>query len=211
MKLIVFGGTGGTGRQVVVQALEEGHEVAVVVRRPETFELRHDKLKVVKGDVLMPATFRQAMSGMDAVLSALGVSHRNPTTVYSAGTANLMEVMQETGVPRLVCLSSAGLDDPADSPLLQRLVIRFVIQRMYKHAYEDMVRMEAAVRASSGITWTVVRPPRLTNGPRTEAYRTAVNKPLLRAKGISRADLANFMIQSIADRSTYQAVVEISD
>ncbi|MED4755549.1 SDR family oxidoreductase [Brevibacillus choshinensis] len=211
MKLIVFGGTGGTGRQVVVQALEEGHEVSVVVRRPEMFELCHDKLKVVKGDVLMPATFIQAMSGMDAVLSALGVSHRNPTSIYSAGTGNLMEAMQATGVPRLVCLSSAGLDEPADSPLLQRLVIRFVIQRMYKHAYEDMVRMEEAVRASSGITWTVVRPPRLTNGPRTEAYRTAVNKPLLRAKGISRADLANFMIKSIADMSTYQAVVEISN
>ncbi|MED4780479.1 SDR family oxidoreductase [Brevibacillus choshinensis] len=211
MKLIVFGGTGGTGRQVVVQALEEGHEVSVVVRRPEMFELCHDKLKVVKGDVLMPATFIQAMSGMDAVLSALGVSHRNPTSIYSAGTGNLMEAMQATGVPRLVCLSSAGLDEPADSPLLQRLVIRFVIQRMYKHAYEDMVRMEEAVRASSGITWTIVRPPRLTNGPRTEAYRTAVNKPLLRAKGISRADLANFMIKSIADMSTYQAVVEISN
>jgi len=211
MKLIVFGATGGTGRQVVAQALEEGHEVAAVVRRPEAFDLRHDKLEVVKGDVLRPATFRQAMSGKDAVLSALGVSHRNPTTVYSAGTANMMEAMQAAGVRRLVCLSSAGLDIPADTPLLQRLVIRMVIQRMYKHAYEDMARMEAAARASLGITWTVIRPPRLTNGPRTKAYRTAVNKPLPGARGISRADLADFMIRSITEPSNDQAVVEISN
>lgn len=211
MKLIVFGATGGTGRQVVVQALEEGHEVTAVVRRPEAFDLRHDKLEVLKGDVLLPATFRQAMSGKDAALSALGVTHRNPTTVYSTGTVNIMEAMQTAGVRRLVCLSSAGLEVPVATPLPQRLVIRYVIQRIYKHAYEDMSRMEAAVRASSGITWTVVRPPRLTNGPRTEAYRTAVNNPLLGAQGISRADLANFMIRSIADPSTYQAIAEISN
>lgn len=85
MKLVVFGATGGTGRQVVVQALEEGHEVTAVVRRPEVFDLRHDKLEVVEGDVLLPTTLRQAMCEKDAALSALGVSHRNPTTVYSAG------------------------------------------------------------------------------------------------------------------------------
>jgi len=211
MKLIVFGATGGTGRQVVVQALEEGHDVAAVVRKPEALDLRHDKLEVVKGDVLLPATFRQAMSGKDAVLSALGVSHRNPTTVYSSGTAAIMEAMKESGVSRLICLSSAGVDIPADTPLMQRLVIRLVIQRMYKHAYEDMARMEAAVQASSGLSWSVIRPPRLTNGPRTKSYRTAINKPVSRAVGISRADLADFMLRSIADRSTYQTVMEISN
>lgn len=211
MRLIVFDATGGTGRQVVVQALEAGHEVAAVVRKPGAFDLRHDKLEVVKGDVLMPATFQEAMRGRDAALSALGVSHRNPTTVYSEGTANIMKTMQAAGVGRLVCLSSAGLEVPSSTPLLQRLVIRFVIQRMYKYAYEDMARMEAAVRASFGITWTVVRPPRLTNGSRTGAYRTAANMPLPRAEGISRSDLADFMIRSIADPAVYRAVVEISN
>ncbi|MFB0840621.1 NAD(P)-dependent oxidoreductase [Paenibacillus oleatilyticus] len=113
----MFGATGGTGRQVVIQALEEGHEVTAVVRRPETFDLRHDKLEVLKGDVLLPATFRQAMRGKDAALSALGVSHRNPTTVYSTGTVKIMEAMQAAGVRRLVCLSSAGLEVPVATPL----------------------------------------------------------------------------------------------
>lgn len=211
MKLIVFGGTGGTGRLTVTQALEAKHEVTAVVRQPEAFDLRHRNLEVVKGDVLLPATFKQAMIGKEAVLSALGVSHRNPTTVYSVGTANIVEAMQAAGVRRLICLSSAGLTIPADTPLLQKLVIRLVIQRMYKHAYEDMSRMEEKVRASSRLTWTVIRPPRLTNGPRTGSYRTAANKPLPGAAGISRADLADLIIRSITDPSTFQAVMEISN
>ncbi|MFE5322191.1 NAD(P)-dependent oxidoreductase [Paenibacillus sp. NPDC056579] len=211
MKLVIFGATGGTGRQVAVQALEKEHKVTAVVRKPEALDLRHDNLEVIQGDVLHPPSIREAISGKDAVLSALGVTHRNPTTVYSAGTANVMEAMRTAGVQRLVCLSSAGLEVPADTPLLQRLVIRLVIQRMYRHAYQDMSRMETELRESSGFTWTVIRPPRLTNGPHTQAYRTAVNRPLSQAKGISRADLADFMIRSIADPATYQAVVEISD
>lgn len=210
MKLIVFGGTGGTGRLAVTQALEAKHEVTAVLRKPEAFDLCHRNLEVVKGDVLLPATFKQAMNGKEAVLSALGVSHRNPTTVYSEGTANIVEAMQAAGVRRLICLSSAGLLIPEDTPMLQRLVIRLVIQRMYRHAYEDMSRMEEKVRASSRLTWTVIRPPRLTNGPRTGSYRTAASKPLPGAVGISRADLAEFMIRSITDPSTFQAVMEIS-
>ncbi|RKN84380.1 NAD(P)-dependent oxidoreductase [Paenibacillus ginsengarvi] len=210
MKLIVFGASGGTGRQAVVQALEQGHEVTAVVRKPENFDVRPGALEVIRGDVLLPATFRQALHGKDAVLSALGVSHKNPTTVYSEGTSSIMEAMQSAGVLRLICLSSAGLDIASDTPLLQRMVIRLVIQRMYKHAYADMARMEAAIRTSSGINWTVIRPPRLTNGPRTKAYRTAIGKPLPGAEGISRADLADYMIRSIADRAAYGQIVEIS-
>ncbi|ULL18386.1 NAD-dependent epimerase/dehydratase family protein [Paenibacillus sp. H1-7] len=127
MKLVIFGATGGTGRQVAVQALEKGHKVTAVVRKPEALDLRHDNLEVIQGDVLHPPSIREAISGKDAVLSALGVTHRNPTTVYSAGTANVMEAMRTAGVQRLVCLSSAGLEVPADTPLLQRLVIRLII------------------------------------------------------------------------------------
>jgi putative NADH-flavin reductase len=209
MKVVVFGATGGTGRQAVIQALEQGHEVTAVVRKPESVDIRHERLEVIRGDVLDPSTFSESLTGHDAVLSALGVSHRDPTTVYSEGTGHIMEAMEASGIRRLVCLSSAGLEIPDDTPVLQRLVIRLVIQRMYKHAYEDMVRMEAKLR-NSGLDWTVIRPPRLTNGPKSGTYRIAKNVPLIGAQGISRADLSDYMMKSISDQSSFQAVVEIS-
>nr|WP_255654477.1 NAD(P)H-binding protein [Cohnella sp. REN36] len=74
----------------------------------------------------------------------------------------------------------------------------------------DMARMEAQLRRS-GLDWTVVRPPRLTNGQKTGAYRTAIHQHLTKAQGITRADLADYMIKSIPDEATYRAVVEISN
>jgi|AraplaMF_Col_mLB_1032019.scaffolds.fasta_scaffold06889_6 putative NADH-flavin reductase len=209
MKLVVFGATGGTGRQIVLQALEHGHEVTAIVRNREAVSIDHERLEVIQGDVLSQSSFSPWISGKDAVLSALGVNHRRPTTVYSEGTGNMLKAMQSSGVRRLVCLSSAGLEIPSDTPLMQRIVIRLVIQKMYRHAYEDMSRMEKLVRRS-GIDWTVIRPPRLTDGAKTGTYRVAYNQPLSKARGISRGNLADYMIQSISDSASFQTIVDIS-
>jgi putative NADH-flavin reductase len=209
MKLIVFGATGGTGRQVVIQALEAGHEVTVVVRQPAAFDIHHERMEVVQGDVLNFSSIEKPMSGKDVVVSALGVSHRNPTTVYSAGTSNIMKAMRSFGIRRLICLSSGGLDIPADTPFMQRIVIKFIVQRMFKEAYEDMARMEDKVRLSD-LDWTVIRPPRLTNGLRTGKYRIASNQHLQRAEGIARADLADYIVGHLDDYESFQSRVEIS-
>jgi putative NADH-flavin reductase len=150
MKLIVFGATGGTGRQVVILALEAGHEVTVVVRQPEAFDIHHERMEVVQGDVLNFSSIEKPMSGKDAVVSALGVSHRNPTTVYSEGTNNIMKAMRSVGIRRLICLSSGGLDIPADTPFMQRMVIKHIVQR---------------IRSISRTyhTWNVLRHPHLIN------------------------------------------------
>ena len=210
MKIVIFGATGGTGRQVVAQALEAGHEVTVIVRNPEAVDISGERLNIFQGDVLDPASFSKRMDGQDAVLSALGVNHRKPTTVYSDGTENIAKAMQEAGVRRLVSLSSAGLEIPDDTPWMVRQTIKLVIQPLFKYAYADMARMEEKLR-NTGLNWTVVRPPRLTNGPKTGNYLTAINKHLPKAQGITRADLADYMIKSVPVEATYQSIVEISN
>ncbi|UKS29435.1 SDR family oxidoreductase [Paenibacillus sp. HWE-109] len=210
MKIVVFGATGGTGRQVVTQAIELGHEVTVIARKPEAVNIGSERLEVIQGDVLDLSSFSKRIIGQDAVISALGVNHRKPTTVYSEGTENIIKAMGEAGVRRFIGLSSSGLKIPDDMPWMVRQTIRFVIQPMFKYAYEDMARMEEKLR-KSGLIWTVIRPPRLTNGPLSGAYRTALNQHLTKAQGISRADLASYMIKSVQDSASYQAIVEISN
>jgi len=210
MKIAVFGATGGTGRQVITQAIEAGHEVTVIARNPKAFDIHGERLEIFQGDVLDLASFSKRIVGQDAILSALGVNHRKPTTVYSDGTGNIVKAMHEAGVHRLICLSSAGLEIPDDMPWVVRQTIKLVIQPMFKYAYEDMARMEEDLW-KSGLNWTVVRPPRLTNGQKTGVYRTAVNNHLPKAQGITRADLADYMIKSVPDETVYQAIVEISN
>ena len=71
-KIIVFGASGSTGKLVVVQALEAGYHVTVIVRNPEAFKLSDNNLEIIKGDVLQPATFEDAVTGKDAVVSVFG-------------------------------------------------------------------------------------------------------------------------------------------
>jgi putative NADH-flavin reductase len=71
MKLAIFGATGGTGRQLVEQALADGHQVTAFVRRPVALKVRHDRIRIVAGDVRDAAQVESAIERQDAVLSAL--------------------------------------------------------------------------------------------------------------------------------------------
>src|SRR5919198_3345479 len=207
MKLAIFGTTGGTGRCLVEEALSRGHEVAALARDPGRLQIRDGRLKVFQGDVLDPSTLDAPIAGADAVVSALGIGyHRSATTVYSAGTGNIMAAMAAAGVSRLSCISASSIELPPKTFVRQWLFFRFVLQPMLRRPYADIARMEEMVR-SSDVDWTIMRPARLTNGRRRGAYRTGVVKAgeaagaaraasgkLPRAWSISRADLAHYMI-----------------
>jgi putative NADH-flavin reductase len=75
--------------------------------------------------------------------------------------------------------------------------------------YADLRLMENLVKASD-VNWTIIRPPQLTDKPLTGRYRVAINTFLKNCLKISRADVAHFMISSIADETTYKATIEIS-
>jgi putative NADH-flavin reductase len=206
MKLVVFGSTGGIGAQVVEQALAAGHTVTAVARHPSVITFRHEHLEVLQGDVLVPQSIRGAIAGKDAVVFAVGVRDRAPTTVYSEGVANVILAMQSAHVCRLICISASALEP---GPLWQRLIAKPILWAMFKEMYSDLVRMEALVERSP-IDWTILRSPALKNGPRTGQYQVALNKHLRRILFISRADTADFIINHLSDPATHHARVEIA-
>ncbi len=206
MKIIVFGANGGIGSKVVEQGLAEGYQITAVVRRPESITIQHPQLKVVQGDVLKPETIQAPMAGQEAVISALGITVNEPTTVYSEGVANIIRAMQVNGVQRLMCISASGLDP---GPFYQKVIAKLFLWRALKYSYTDLVRMEAVVNSSS-VNWTIVRPPRLTDKERTGHYKIAVNKHLPNGFSLSRADTADYMLKHLTDTQTYRGLVEIA-
>jgi putative NADH-flavin reductase len=202
MKLTVFGPTGGTGTELLHQALAAGHEVTAVARRPEAIRTEHARLRVVDGDVFDSASLREPLAGVEAVVSALGSREGNrPTTVYSAGTAAILTAMREEGVRRFVGLSAAPIAPDEHKTLVERRVLTPVLYRFFGGGYDDMHRMETLLTESDR-DWTVFRPPRLTNKPRSGQYRTAVDAPLRAGRSLPRADLAAGMLDVINDPST---------
>lgn len=209
MRVTVFGATGGTGKQVVDAALAAGHKVTAVARNPEAVPGDRDGLIVVKGDVFDRESVAAAIEGSDAVVSVLGVANsKEPTTVYSAGVGNMVAAMTAGGPRRIVALSADGIEPNPNVNIGQRLVTALIVARMFKHQYRDMLEMER-VLAESGLDWTSVRPPRLSDGEAAGEYRTDT-APLKDSSTISRADLAGYIVSHLADGDSYQKVVWVS-
>lgn len=197
MKLAIFGSTGGIGRQIVEQALEQGHEVTAFTRSPERLTQNHRNLRVVKGDVLDPASVEHAIAGQDAVLCALGMPILNNDKLRAKGTRNIVRAMEKTGVKRLVCLSMIGVGDSWDIlPFHYKFLIFPLILR---RACVDHGLQENHVQKSP-LDWVIVRPGNFSKGPRTGAYRhgftAADTAPTLK---ISQPDVADFMLKQMAD------------
>ncbi|WP_040837152.1 NAD(P)-dependent oxidoreductase [Nocardia brevicatena] len=211
MKLLIVGATGGTGAALLGQAVSEGHDVTVITRSPEKLpRVERSSLTVVPGDVLRPGPWQEFASRNNTLLSCLGSTDRKqPTTVYSAGTLNILSAMGTSPTRRIVCLSSAGLDIAPGTPFLQKTVTRLLIQRLYRHGYADMRRMEAVLHAQD-VRWTIVRPPMLTDKPASGRYRTAINTHVPNPGSIARADLAHYMLTAVEDPATWKSTVEIS-
>lgn len=210
MHLVIFGGTGGTGDQLIRAALSAGHTVTAPARDPSRIRASHERLRVVRADVLDPPSLPGSVEGADAVASALGVpGGKGPTTVYSAGVANILEAMHTAGVRRFIGVSALPVTPRTEVSALERFVIFPILYRFFGESYADMARMEEVLR-SSDVDWTVVRPPKLTDGPATDRYRTAVNRHLQRGRTISRADLAAAMLRLLDDPHTVRTTVGVA-
>ncbi|GAA4491161.1 NAD(P)-dependent oxidoreductase [Microbacterium panaciterrae] len=209
MKLIIFGANGPTGRLLTDQALASGHEVTAVTRRPEAFGMRHDRLQVVGADVHDADAVDAALAGQDAVLSVLGVPYsRQPVTVYSEGTGNIMTAMRTHGVRRLVCVS-ASLTDPSLGPhggFFVDKVAGPIVSYFGRTVYADMARMEALVRASA-LDWTIMRPNGLFETAQVTGYRLA--EDYLDAAYTSRADLAAAMLHQLSSDAFLRKICAI--
>ncbi len=198
LNILIIGATGGTGRELVQQALTGGHCVTAFVRTPEKMNCHHDRLTIAKGNVLDYNSVEQAVQGQDAVLSALG--HNQwfiPTDILSKGTSNIVEAMSKLGVKRFVCETSLGIGDTWGK--LGLYYTLFVIPVIVSFYFRDKERQEQIIRKSN-LDWVIVRPGRLTNGKTRGTYRHGDNiGSWFRTVSVSRSDVADFMLKQITD------------
>jgi putative NADH-flavin reductase len=209
MKLTLFGASGRTGLQVVERGLAAGHAVRAVVRDPTRLPQDAAGLEIVVADVMDPAAIVDAVRDRDAVISAIGTrAGRAPTTVCTDSARSIVEAMHQTGTKRLIVVSGTGPFDEGEG-FGMRYLIKPIGTRFLKHVFADFVTMEAVVR-SSGLDWTILRPPQLTDQPFTGRYRTRRDENMHRNFRVSRADLADLILKVCADNDTRGAAIYIA-
>ena len=206
MKLIVFGATGKTGREIVNQSLEQGYEVTAFVRDPAKMTLEHSDLKVKKGDIFDFTSVTQAIQGQDAVICSLGTSELGKTTVRSEGTANIVKAMEENHVNRLIVITAMGV---AESWSTLSFVNKLFFATLLRNSREDHEKQEVVVKESN-LDWTIIRPSGLTDSLLTERYDIGVNI-LAKTSKIARADVAHAIIKEVHDNTFVHKAVTITN
>lgn len=208
MKLLVLGATGGTGLQIVRQAVEQGHSVTALVRSPNRLQSFQNSIDIQQGDLLSKPQLEKILPGHDAVLSAFG-----PRAPIAKGEEHLLQqfaavltgAMQSAQVRRVIVESVAFLFKDAIFPpayLLGRLLFPSVVA--------DAAAMEKILQ-SSGLDWTLVRPPRLTDGERSAHYRMREGHLPPFGFSISRADVADCFLKVLDNQTTVRKIFGVSN
>lgn len=211
MRLTVFGGTRGTGLELIEKAVAEDHKITALARRPEILRTRFPAVHIVPGDVYDLETVKAAVAGSDAVFSTLGFTGRaRETTIYSEGVLNIARAMEELKVRRLIVLAaSQGIDPHPDFSWYASILMKLIIQPMFGFAYRDMAKMTGMV-SKLDLDWTLVGVPYLTSGRGTDRYRSSIGAPLHHPFRICRADVASYMLSITNDTATFRNWTEIA-
>lgn len=206
MRITIFAATGGIGRCMLEQAVAAGHDVTAVVRNPDMLTA---DVRVVTADLNAPDTgaLTSAIDEADAVVSGLGPRRKAEFGIVSKGTQAIVDAMKAVGVRRLVVVSGVNVStvptpgrpnppkhDPGSGFLMRNVNIPLSKLVLGRH-FTDVALMEDLLRGS-GLDWTAVRVPLLTDKPWTGVYRTARGRSIRGGFRLGRADAAHFMIRS---------------
>ena len=207
-KILLLGATGGTGQQVISQALQQGHAVTALVRVPQRLTISHDRLRVLAGSVTDDRqALADAVRDQAVVISTLGVGRSFKSGgLIAQSVPRIVRAMEDHGVRRLIFTSAFGVGDTRrDVPLGPRIFMRLLV----KDIYRDKELGEAALRAS-GLDWTLVYPTGLVDAPATGSYRAGERLSFSGFPRIARADVANFLLMQIDDTTYVRKGVLIS-
>lgn len=198
MKIVVFGASRGIGFEIVKQALEAGHNVTAFVRSPEKFTLKHANLSVYQGDSMDAVAVERAITGQEAVTSALGPTRPPVPHMMETSAKNIVSAMKKHGVRRLISTTGARVRQPEDKPKMVDYFIGFLLNLLAKDVVLDSAKNVKVIQGSD-LYWTVVRLPRLNDGEHTRKYRAGyVNKDS--STLFSRADGADLVLKELVEK-----------
>ena len=202
-KVLVIGASHGIGLETVRAALRVGHSVRALARSAANIPIQDANLDKVSGNALDPDTIRNVLREIDVVIQALGVDFSprlifEGTRLFSDSTRILVDAMKAAVVKRLIAVTGLGAGDSRGRGGL--LYDAVVFPLLLKRVYDDKDVQEWIVR-SSGLDWTIVRPGLLKDRPATGSYRVLAAPRDWRFGAISRADVADFLVRQVDDRT----------
>jgi putative NADH-flavin reductase len=211
MHLALFGGSGRTGQLLTEGALAQGHTLTVLVRKPASYAYA-GRVKVVQGDAFTPSAIAETLTGAEAVLSALGARSLGKEDVLERAVPLIVRAMDEAGLKRIVVLGSAGALDTAldKQPGYRRWIVENLVYKTMLKWPVASQRAQIEALEASDLDWTMAMPPMLTNGAARGTYRVDGDALPRNGSRISRADVAEFMLQQLGSAAWSRKGVYVS-
>lgn len=195
MRIAILGAGGRTGVHLVRRALEAGHEVVAFARTPAKLGVVHERLAVRTVDLASAdaeSALAEGLAGADAALSALGPDAPGRPAVMAAAAGRLVAAAKRAGVRRLVWMTGAGVALKGDPPSFIRSVVRGIMKLAAGAVLADSEAAALAI-AASGLDWTLVRAPMLSDEPPSGRLAASGTPP--RPAALSRDEIAGFLLE----------------
>jgi putative NADH-flavin reductase len=197
LRLLVYGGTGNIGQRVVREALDRGHEVTLVTRDPSRVKQKHDRLKVVTGNVLDSSSVAKLAQGQAVIVSAIGADRANNPDydIYRKAGESFVTALRSLGsnVPRLIVVGGAGSLEISPGVLL--------VTRIPERYRTEVLGQKAALdyyRTIDDVKWTYFSPAgSIAPGKRTGQFRLGGDQLVTDAKGDSKISMEDYAVALI--------------
>lgn len=207
MRIAIIGGSKGIGLATANEALERGHDIVIVSRTDP--RLIRDNVRWLGGDARDATVLERALEGANATVSALGVTQTwRQTRLFSEAAVGLVRAMQNAGLKRTVLVTGLGAGDSRGHQ--NWLYDNVMFPLLLSKNYADKDRAEAIFQ-KSGLNWTIVRPGRLTNGPKKGKVEALLTPETYRYGSISRTDVAAFILDCIENGTYIHQTPQIVD
>ncbi len=198
--IIVFGGQGRTGSEVVLQALEAGHRVSVFTFHDSHIFEPNENLRIIEGNARDAESVTSAIRGHDTVINIvaprLGDSKNYDISVVA--TKHIITGMQDNGIRRYWGQCGAwATEDLGDASLVMRLGFIFFLPLKHIYAYK---KQEDEIVKASGLDWTIVQAALLSDGALQWPIRVFVDGykcKFYEIPKISRKSVAKFYIENL--------------
>lgn len=213
LDIVIYGATGEVGSHVVREALDRGHRVTAVSRRPESVELQHDNLVVAKGDLLDADSIAETVAGKDVVIvsvrGVIGKSGAPESALQFIAAEKLVDALFKQGedAPYLIHVGGSGTLEVEPGVLFAAKLPTIVLSKKLEIEILGQILALEFFRKVDDVRWTYATPPKnFTNGPRTGEFRIGGQQALEDSRGRTRVSRADFAVALIDEAESMSHV-----
>lgn len=208
MKISIIGASAGLGLATLNRALDLGHQVTTLSRRP-IMQPISTQITKIRGDALKEADLKLAIKDADAILVTLGTNGKiKATTLFSQFAKLIVKINEEEKINAPIIIVTGFGTDPCVKYIQWYLKLPFKI--LLGRVYKDKTLMEDII-ANSSLKWEFVRPGVMNNKPVSEMYRVETMLfPSIKIRTISRNDVADYIVKEAVNQTNIHKYVAIT-